>query len=419
MKVAKTIDEIYDEAKNYDIVISNDAALVTALNNRIDVPKIGRLASTPRMIAKDREDAVLEKLMDAGKCTDDGRYGIMDDVRLLGTISDLTGSDVRFVHGEVENIREIRRHTAEVGKHLFGKPSKKIYEAFSELPTYEMVMSSFGPEDHYIFEGKRVALIGLDLFDDLDKHFIPAEFEEIDMFRDDGNYDIGTVHAVGNDRQVAEHAADLITNENAEDVAIVLDTRGAIADAVRSALYRKGIGFRNAFGAKDVVSVRDFMEFIRKALSYEILTVGDVRELFASYGAVASSKHDEYLLHRYSHMEDEDFRKLSDTMRDIRGFTFSELCGRILGPRPAATVRMVLGELKMGDRKIDERSEGAASYLIRTMDSLEHNDEIPDSEKSGVLLADCSNSVYIDRPFVIYLNIDGAWSGRNAGKEYI
>ena len=136
MKRAKTIDEIYEEVKHHDIVISNDAALVTALNNRIDVPKIGRLASTPMMIAKDHEDAILEKLMVSGECTDDGRSGIMDDVKLIETIAENTGYDIRFVHGETDNIRTIRKYTREVEKHLFGKPSKMILKEFLRQPTY-------------------------------------------------------------------------------------------------------------------------------------------------------------------------------------------------------------------------------------------------------------------------------------------
>ena len=418
MKAAKTIDEIYSEVKDHDIVISNDAALVTALNNRIGVPRIGRLASTPKMIAKDHEDAILERLMDEGKCTKDGRCGIMDDMRILEAISDATGYDVRFVHGEVQNICEIRRHRMDVEKYLHGRPSNDIYKIFAELPTYESVMSAFDPEAYPIYDGKKVAVIGIDQFSDLDKHFIPKDFDEIEMFTD-GNYDIGIIYAVGNDRQVAEHAVDLITEENAEDVAIVLDTKGPISDAVRSALYRKGIGFRNSLPAKDIVSVRDYLEFIRKALSYDILTVGDVRELYASYGAVVSNKYDEYLLHRYSNIAGGKFRELSDTMRDIRKFTFSELCAKIVAAKHFGTVKMVLDGLGLGDKRINEKNEGYASYLISSMDGIPHNAEIPDSEKKGVLLADCLNSVYIDRPFVIFLNVDNAWSRPNLGKDYI
>ena len=417
MKLAKTIDELFEEVKDYDIVISNDAPLVTALNNRIDSPKIGRLASTPRMIAKDIEDGILESLIKEGKCSSAGRYGIMNDVRLLDTVSDVTGYDIRFVHGETENIRDIRKHREEVKNFLFGKPSERIYEAFTELPTYEMVMNAFDCRGHPYFKDKRVAVIGIDFFDDPDKHFIPEKYEEIDIFKN-GVFEIGKVYAVGNDRQVAEHAADLITQENAEDIAIVMDSKGPIADAVRSALYAKGIPFRNTMNARDIVDVRDIMDFVRKALSYGILTVGDVKELFASYGASVNDRADEYLLHRYN-AKDRRFRELSDLMKNIKEYTFSELCRELVQSRQAGTVRMVFDDLGLSDKKINEATEGFASYLIRSVDGIKHNAEIPESEKTGVVLADCLSSMFIDRPFVIYLNIDNAWSRPNLGKRYV
>jgi hypothetical protein len=418
VKAAKTIDEIYNEAKAYDIVISNDAALVTALNNRIDDPRVGRLASTPRMIAKDHEDVVLERLMKDGVCSDEGIYGTMDDVKLLSTISSETGYDVRFVHGEVENIKLIRKYTKDVEKHLFGKPSRSIYKAFAKQPTIEMVMSNFEPADHKVYESKKVAIIGIELFDDLDKHFIPMVFDEIDILKE-GRFDIDMFYAVGNDRQVAEHAVDLIADADPNDVAIVMDTDGPIADAVRSSLYRKGIDFKNRMPARDIASVRDYLEFAELALSYDILTVGDVRELFSGYGAWADNKSDEYLLNKYAGKLGEKVKRLAEIMRDIREYTFRRLCDEIVDSRNKVTVIMILDELGLTDETINERTVGHASYLVNSMEALKHNVEIPDSEKKGVLLADCCNSVFIDRPFVIYLNIDGKWSRRPAGKEYI
>jgi len=419
VKVAKTIDEIYDEVKGYDIVISNDAALVTALNNRIDGPRVGRLASTPKMMARDHEDAVLEHLMGTGECSLEGRYGIMDDVKLLSTISSETGYDVRFVHGEVENIRSIRKYTKEVDKHLFGRPSRSIYKEFVRQPTFEMVMSNFDTKDHHIYEGKRAAVIGIELFDDLDKHFIPPDFDEIDPFKEDGRFCIDVFHAVGNDRQAAEHAVDMIADADPNDVAIVMDTKGPIADAVRSALYRKGIDFKNKLSARDLASVRDYLEFAELALSYEILTVGDVRDLFACYNAWTDDRSDEYLLSRHARALGNNVKRLSDIMEGIREYTFRMLCDEIVDGRSKGTVMMILGELGLTDETISERTVGHATYLINSMESINHNVEIPESEKKGVLLADCCNSVFIDRPFIIYLNIDGRWSRPPAGKEYI
>lgn len=420
MKAAKTIDEIYDEVRSYDIVISNDASLVAALNNRIDVPWIGRLASTPMMIAKDHEDLVLERLMASGKCSRDGKRGIMDDVKLLETVTELTGYDIKFVHGEIENIRKIRRYTEKVENFLFGKQSKVILREFEQQPTYEMVMSAFGAEEQEVaYSGKSIAVIGIDLFNDLDKHFIPYDFKytEIDIFKD-GRYDIETVHMVGNDRQVAEHAIDLISNDIAEDVAIVMDTKGAIADAVRSALYRKGIAFKNTLPARDLDSVRDLMEFVRKALNYEILTVGDVRELFAGYGTSIGTRHDEYLLCRHARSVGGKFEELSSIMENIKEHTFSGLCERIADDSHRITIKMILDGLNMNDTMINERTAGTLSYLINSMDGIKHNAEIPDDEKRGVLLADCTNSVFIDRPFVIYLNMDSSWSSPADNHRY-
>jgi hypothetical protein len=118
-------------------------------------------------------------------------------------------------------------------------------------------------------------------------------------------------------------------------------------------------------------------------------------------------------------MSKEEFRELSETMMDIREYTFSGLCDKIVASKHRGTVGMVLGELNLSDKKISEKSEASASYLINSMDGIRHNAEIPDSEKRGVLLADRTNSVFIDRPLVIYLGIDGAWSPKTAGKEYV
>ena len=40
MKTAKTIEELYKEAKEFDVVITVDAALATALNARVDEPRL-------------------------------------------------------------------------------------------------------------------------------------------------------------------------------------------------------------------------------------------------------------------------------------------------------------------------------------------------------------------------------------------
>jgi hypothetical protein len=100
----------------------------------------------------------------------------------------------------------------------------------------------------------------------------------------DGEYDIGMIYAEGNDRQVADSAADLIDPQNAADFAIVMDTSSPMADAVRAALYRRNIPFKNELAARDLMQVRDYLEILDMSFSYDTVKAGQVRELFASCG---------------------------------------------------------------------------------------------------------------------------------------
>ena len=49
MKVAQaySIDEIFEEVKDYDLVFTADAALKDALNRRLEEPLLGHFATTP------------------------------------------------------------------------------------------------------------------------------------------------------------------------------------------------------------------------------------------------------------------------------------------------------------------------------------------------------------------------------------
>ena len=55
MKTAKTIEELYKEAKEFDVVITVDAALATALNARVDEPRLNGFAYTAKEVAAMRE----------------------------------------------------------------------------------------------------------------------------------------------------------------------------------------------------------------------------------------------------------------------------------------------------------------------------------------------------------------------------
>ena len=217
MRRLKSIDELYQEVRDYDLVITNNAALETALNARVDTVRMGTFAITPRHLAGDLSYFVL-------------REREIGDLELVAEVSRRTELDFKYVYSEIQNFRDIRRYTSDVIKYITTKRSRRVYDAYESLSTRERVMSSFDntgdlPE---ILRDKRTAVIGIDLFDDLDKHFVPLDCDLIEIFHDDGAYDIPEIREVGNDRQLAENAVDLIDRGCASDYAIVLKASSPI-----------------------------------------------------------------------------------------------------------------------------------------------------------------------------------------------
>ena len=405
MRKVKSINELYEEVKDFDLVVTNDAALSTALNGRIDAARIGGFAYTPRHIAGH------ESIKTIGS-------GIWGDLRIISAIAEDTGYDIKFIHSELENIRTIRRFTKEVPKYLYSNRSKRVYDSFIYLPTMEKVMGSYVPEDHDFFKGKRTAIIGIELFDDLDKHFIPLDHEEIDMFAGE-DYSIDKIHEIGNDRQLAENTVDLIDMRLANDTAIVMDTGGKIADAVRAALYRNNIPFRNTMSVRDLSQVRDFLQFLSLGLSYETLRVKHIRELFSSYRGHLDSRTDEYLLSKIAFGFDFRTNELNDVLKNIRTLSFREVNERIVGREHRPQIKILIDDLGISESPVTSKLVNEMIYAVNNINDLHHNEEIPDDEKKGVLLVDCKRSVYVDRPFVIYLGMGPEWSGTVIGKEYI
>lgn len=394
---AKSIDELYDEVKDYDVVLCNDAPLALALNNRLDITRIGNFAVTPRQLAGDMALDILG-------------YGLCDDVETVWKVSEITGFRLRYVHGEIENIKTMMRYTNDVRNKL-GKMSQRIYDEFIEMPTLEKAMMTFDVKKSDIYDGKKVAVIGLDLFDNLDKHFVPlpGKYEEINLFKR-GSYEIDEIRELSNDRQIAENVVSLIDRENAKDVAIVLDVGGNIANAVRSALYRKELPFINSLYLKDLNHVRDFLEFVSLSLSFETVKVSQIRELLSTYGGYINSKYDGYLANSFSSFcDNERTKELLQVMKDICSMTYLQVCDAVAKGKSASQIKVLLGDLDLKEKVVNSADTSDMIYAVNNINDLKHNEEIPDNEKEGVLLVDCKNSVYIDRPVVFYVGIGQEW----------
>ncbi len=406
MKRCKSIDELYEEVKEFDLVITNDAALATALNGRIDFPIIGHFALTPKQIASKVATRIIGT-------------PLYSELKVISTISDETGIGMKYVHSELENIKEIRKYTPNVKNYLFTKASRKVYDSYEPIPTLERVMGSFIPEDDEFYKREKVAVIADELFNDLDKHFIPIDYSPISIFTDD-EYRIDTIYEIGNDRQLAQNAVDLIDIDRPSDYAFVLNTASPITDALRSALYRKNIPFINSLNVRDLSQIRDYLRFITLALDFDTIRVKHVKELFANYNGAFFKGKEEFLLCKQTESDmTERALELWRTMRDIRKLSFGEVCDIVCNRRTKVQVNNLINELDVQNRMINTELLNDVKYAVDNVKELTHNEEIPDNERSGVLIVDCNNSIYIDRPVVIYLGMEQDWNRSVVGKRYL
>ncbi|MBR4685715.1 MAG: PD-(D/E)XK nuclease family protein [Candidatus Methanomethylophilaceae archaeon] len=406
MRCTKSIDELYEEVRDFDLVITTDAALATALNGRIDKPIVGPFAMTPKQIA----GHVASRVMGVP---------LYSELKVISTVSSETDLSMKYVHSEIENIKEIRQYTKDVTKHLHTASSKAVYDSYEAIPTLERLMGAFIPEDDEFYKGINVAVIAEELFNDLDKHFIPISHESISIFKDE-EYSIERIYEIGNDRQLAENAVDLIDPSKSTDYAIVLNTGGAIADAVRASLYRANIGFINALNVRDLSQIRDYLQFITMALEFSTIRVKHVKELFSNYNGFFNKGREEFLLCKQdeSDMSEHAF-ELWNVMKNIGKMTYREVCDAICDRRVKVQVGILIEDLKVADTLIRPSNLNEVKYAVDNVKELHHNEEIPDNEKRGVLLVDCKNSVYIDRPVVIYLGMEQDWNISVVGKPYI
>ncbi len=410
MFFAKTIDELYSEVRDYDLVLCNDAPLALALNNRVDRARLGTFAYTARQYAA----ATIVKLDDEP---------LIDDIELVRRISDITGYSLRFVHAEVENIRRMMRFISDPRQHL-GKRSRKIWDAFTQYKTLDLVMSRFDSNVHRIYDGMKVAVIGLDLFDNLDKCMLPpwGTYDPVEVIDEKRRSSIDEIRLLGNDKQIADCAADIVGRSDPNDVAIVIETSGPMADAVRSALYRNLIPFINSMSMKNIHAVRNYIQFLNLSLDCRALRVKDARNMISSYGGYINPKNDEYYLcamYDAGLISDERAVELVGYMKDIRDHTFSEICDACVPSRERSNIRMLLSQMACADDRVSQSGVDDLFYAVNNIGSLSHNEQIPADEKEGVLLVDCKNSVYIDRPIVIYAGMCTDWNRDMKGLDFL
>jgi hypothetical protein len=405
LRKSKTIHEIYNEVSGYDLVITNDAPLATALNKLVDKPRLGYLAMTPKQIAKKFAGIYYER--------------IYDKFEIILSVFKNNYYPLNLLHQTVKKIYEIWLYNAKF-EHIsmfLSEDENRILALLSEFETIENVMENFN-EDYY--GNKKIAVIGEEIFTLLDREVLisrgtPAD--RLELFKDE-EYSIDKTYVFGSDESLAENLTELINKDNEDETAIVLNTDSEYLEIIKSVLIRKGLKIEEKYYLRDDLSVRTFISFLELSPDIENIEFKELIPLANEFGIKTQSEFSQYNAGVYVKKvsKDNKLKAIFDICKNIGKMNFNELVSKLrlmFEYEVSPEFIELLESSEMGKVKISDKSITDLKYILKEFD-IETS-----SEKSGILFVNAKNSSFIDRKLIFYIGLDDTWMRVYPDKDYL
>ncbi len=404
LRKSKSISQIYEETKHYDLVITNDAALATALNKLVDNPRLDYFAMTPRQIAS--------------------KFALLNFTRLYSKaeiileITKLTKNPLKLVHQSIEKIFDVWNHTGLLEScNLFLGDEKNLLKYLEKLTTVEYAMEKF---DESFYENKTIATAGLILFNELDKQVLPKKgkaADEIDLFDSEENI-IEKTYIFSASNDIVNQTIDLITPENANETAIVLNTESKYPEVFKSRLVSKGIKLQIKIYLREDLTTGSILSFMESAMSLNELKLSEALFLEAFLDIKLNRKFSRYHFSNYVKLNKHQasLQRAYEIMSETITYSFGkliEVLGKSFQIKPREEFLQVIELLELKDKMISEENVNLLKYFITNIDiELERSED-------GVLLVNSLNSAYVDRQLVFFIGMDESWCRLNPDKPYI
>lgn len=380
---AKPIDDRYEEVAGYDLVVVPDAPLASALNRRIDGPHLGSFAITPRRLAAGRREEAEDRIafLELVEKTDlDWKRGAY----AIGNILQCWEH-----HGRLEAILDYDAYVDDA--------TRQAVDYVADLETTSGRLSEYRIDDD-----RDVAIVGYDQLTQLERSILPDEYDTYDVFGE-GEFDYPPFHIFDSSTAIVDTVVDAVTQENAEDVAVVLDQGSEFSALIESAFEAENIPFYGGPGFVDHPDHRAFVQLLRVAHASTDTRVGEIRPLLARLDASLDVEHDEK---RLFELDDRELDWIVEFCEHVDDRTFAEALDRFESRADTRldAFRDELETLGIADARA---TASAVDQLVFYLQSY----EVPvDRENEGVLLADAKSAAYVDRPVVFYLGLDEDWT---------
>ncbi|MFB6204515.1 MAG: PD-(D/E)XK nuclease family protein [Candidatus Nanohaloarchaea archaeon] len=375
---AKTVDEIFEEVKDHDLVLTTDAPLADALNARLKEPRQGLFAATPRRLAFTRS-----------------RAGSRRELFLeIVQESDMSWKQASFL---LDSVLDCWMETGEL-------EAIEQYERFSGQETRQIIEIIKGKEnpysaiEEYEVEGD-VAVVAPYRFNELDRKILPEDYDRIDVFTGEKT-ELPQFNVFSSATAIVQAVVGNL--EEPENTAIVLGEDSRYQPLIESALESRDIPYNSEQGFAQDEELRTFIGLLRLSFSQKRLRLRDVQPVLNYLDLeVPGTKDNAYISELGGPVE--EFRELLNVVDYLSFREVVESLEKITEESMDTTLE-ILEELGLLEEEVSEENVSRLEYYIESFDPLK------DSDTGGVLLASPKSSVFIDRETVFYLGMDASWT---------
>ncbi len=394
MRKARSIESIYERVKDFDIVLSVDAPLNDALCVRWGGARLGYFATTPKRWALGNYH--MEKLE--------------SDRALFLRIINSEKIHWKMASYLMENIISCWRETGDPRSILhyneYNTPiSAKILDLMmSAANQYSVMMMSRLPE------GKSVAVIGLEQFQELDKLILPDNFEKVTLFEDEW-IELPPFGIFGTTRDIVQAVVGSLTECITSDAAVVAKEGSRYMHLVESALRARNVPIMRKEKLADLEDLRTFLALLRLA-GRRGIRVKEVSPILLHLGKALPRTHRSMFVSPLDLADLDDIKNKLSTMNEM---TFHEALEEF-----EEWLDVYMGELRAVIEEIGFLNEITSK---RNLDSIEFYlnayEQSRDKPSRGVLLASPNTSGFIDRPLIFYMGMDSSWTPRADNRPWV
>lgn len=386
LRDARSIDQLYSVVGDYDLVLTAEAPLSLALDNRVHTPRIGRLSATPRSHAVGEmfTDDIRPLFFDVIERTD---LSWKQAVRALELVIDCwtaTGDRDAILEYSEFDTPAARTIVAMLGE----LDSSYLAADRMELPT---------EQDVAVIDEQQLSKLDLGMLPS------PSEYDTYSSLTS-SQTSFPELQVFPSATSIVQNIVEQLDSETADQFGIVLVEGSLYSSLIEAALEARKIPYSGGPGFEEDEDVRGFLRLVETTFAGSNQRVSEIRPVLATAGIDIPQDVDEK---RVDSLDAEqlgaygEFREtvLSGTVRDTLSFYESTADTRL------TDLRRELDALGLLDEPVTEDLVTQFQYYI---DAFTVPTETTDQD--GVLLTGATSTAYVDRPIVFYIGLGPEWA---------